>query len=256
MRTQTQTQTQTEPLPVVSAAWVEPAPVGFASVNLLPPEIAEARRRRRRAIICAAAVLAWALVLGGLYLLKLGAVADARADRDAAQTEVVRLQGDVTSLERFARLDERRQARSDLLATAMAEQLAWARILYDLGQAFPRDAALLTLNAVGTSASAATDPAATAVPAPAGATAVPGSTPGAVASVDFTGYSVKRFSPGVETTLMDLNDVASFFEPYLSTAAEEERGGKEVTNFTGRVQIDEGGYTRRYAEGLPARVAP
>ncbi|MBA2530080.1 MAG: hypothetical protein H0V19_09025 [Euzebyales bacterium] len=76
-----------------------------------------------------------------------------------------------------------------------------------------------------------------------------------IASLEFTGYSVERLAPGVQGALGRFNGVPSFFNTYLTTAAEEERGTTEVTNFAGAVQLGENGYTGRYADGLPPEAA-
>lgn len=215
-------------------------------VNLLPPEIGQRQRERRAIVVTALVVLGYVAVLGLLYVLKLGAVDAAREERDVAQAEVGQLQGEVARLAPFAELDRRLTARNGLLASAMGSQISWARQLNDLSLAFPASASLLTLDGVmaGTA-----EPAAAATAGGGGVDLGDG-----VAKLTFSGYSVERYAPGVERVLVKLGDVPSYFNSYLSQAAESERGDTEVTTFDGAVQLDEDAYTGRYADGLPPEV--
>jgi hypothetical protein len=56
--------------------------------------------------------------------------------------------------------------------------------------------------------------------------------------------------------LSRFDDADGFFDSYLTTAAEEERGDSEVTNFVGRVRLDGDAYTHRYDDGLPEENGP
>lgn len=254
-----------------------------ARVNLLPVEVAERAKARRTTGWTIGGLVVWTALLGGVYVLKSGAVDDERAARDVAAGRVAQLQAQRAGLQRFAQLDETRTARVELLRTAMATEISWSRVLNDVSLSFPGSASLMTLSAglaeVGPGAAAAAGAAAapaTATPTPAGGTpATPG--PGAatpspapsvgptaapdtsadetpVATVTFTGYSIERFSPGVEAVLLRFEDVRSFFDAYLTIAEGVERGGVGVTSFEGTVQLSDEAYTRRYAEGLPEEV--
>jgi Tfp pilus assembly protein PilN len=221
-------------------------------VNLLPPELAQERRARRTAAITAAGVGVYALVLGGVYLLQLGDVADARAERDEAQEEVAARQRELAELRQFAELAAQLDARNALLANALATEISWASVLNNLSLSFPASSSLLTLNATTTEGTPAGPAGAPVTPEtgaqPEGEVETP---PVPVATITFTGYSVEEYAPGVETVLLQLDDVATFFNAYLATAARVERGPTEVTNFDGAVQLDDEAYTGRYAEGLP-----
>lgn len=213
-----------------------------AGVNLLPPEIAQRARARRTAGITAGGVGLYVLLLLGIYLLKLGAVADARNDRDEAQAEVVSLQAEVDSLAEFAELDRQLTARNELLAASMATEISWARVLNDLALAYPGSSSLLTINAAQVNATA---------------TATAEGEPrigSGIGTVEFTGYSVERFAPGVETALIKFNEVRAFDNPYLAQANEALRDATEVTTYEGAVRLNEEALTRRYADGLPAEV--
>ncbi|HWB70872.1 MAG TPA: hypothetical protein VG452_01540 [Egibacteraceae bacterium] len=210
-------------------------------VNLLPPEVEQRRRARRATFITAAALGAWLLVLALLYVLKLGDVAEARRERDQARAEVTRLQAQLDALEPFARLARQVEARNEVLAAAMATEVSWSRVLNDLSLTFPPNSSLLTLSATRAADDEAGQQTET------GAVGAEG----AIAAVEFSGYSVERYAPGVEVVLLRFDEVRGLFSSYLVTAAKELRGETEVTNFNGSVQLGEEAYTGRYAEGLP-----
>lgn len=215
-----------------------------ARVNLLPREIEETARARRVTSWTIGAVAAFAALLGLIYIAKLGALNDARDERDAAQVEVAQLQADLASLEEFAELDRQLTARNDLLTAAMATEISWARVMNDLALTFPPSSSLLGLAAAADDAQAAG--------IDGGAPANPNSE--AVASLEFDGYSVERFAPGVERVLVKFDEVQTFFNAYLSQATEAARGDTEVTTFGGTAQLNDEAYTGRYAEGLPPEV--
>jgi hypothetical protein len=225
------------------------APVRVAQVNLLPAEVIIARRQRRVASIAVAVLIVYLGVLGVIYALKVGDVDRARAERDQTERDVAALRAEVESLSEYQRLIDTLENREMLLTGAMDGQLSWARILGDLALSFDREASLVSVAAASTAPDVATTGSAGAAASDAEAGGFDFGEP--VARVEFTGYSVEAFAPGVEEVLSRFDDAEGFFDSYLTTAAEEERGESEVTGFTGRVQLDDGAYTHRYDDGLP-----
>lgn len=211
-----------------------------ARVNLLPPEIAERAAARRIRTYSVLGVVVFAVLLGGLYVLKLGAVEQARSERDDAQMRVVQLEQRIAALDEYRVLAERLDNGNALLTAAMADEISWARVLNDLSLAFPNSASLETLTAEMVDA----EP-------PAEGELVDGQP---VGSVVFTGYSVERFAPGVESVLVDFEDAQGFFNSYFTNAAKDERGDTEVTSFNSYVRLDDAARTDRYADGLPEEV--
>jgi Tfp pilus assembly protein PilN len=209
-------------------------------VNLLPRELAETVRERRLVNLTIVGVLAFVVLLSLLYVLKLLDVNAAREDRDIAQAEVTRLEARVAELEQFRVLADELENRNTLLATAMAGEVSWSRILNDLSLTFPANSSLRALSG----STAALDPAGT-----------PVATSG-IGNLTFNGYSVEEYAPGVESVLIEFDKVQAFFNVFLSTAAQEEIGGTEVTTFDGTVLLDEDARTGRYEQGLPAGEAP
>jgi hypothetical protein len=225
---------------------VTPA-VPAARVNLLPPELAVERRRRTIAMFALGLLGAYVLGLGGVYALKVGNVNDARAERDRTEQQVAVLRDEVDSLNEYQDLLDTVENRETLLSGAMDGELSWARILGDLALTFDRQASLIAVigQSTATDAVGAGGSAPTVVEEDTFDLGEP------VAQVEFTGYSVDRFAPGVEEVLAKFDDTTGFYDSFLATAGEEQRGSTDVTNFFGRVQIDDGAYTHRYDDGLP-----
>ncbi len=219
-----------------------------ARVNLLPAEIAIERRRRRIAQFTAGLLVLYVLALGVLYVLKVGDVDDARAERDETERQVALLRTEVESLGKYQKLLDTVENRETLLTAAMDKELSWARILGDLALSFDRQASLIGLTGIATDTGVDGD-------ATVGDEEAVFDLGEPVAKVDFTGYSVDRFAPGVEEVLATFDDAKGFHDSYLSTAGEEERGDSTVTNFIGRVQLDDRAFTHRYDDGLPEESA-
>lgn len=212
---------------------------GYAHVNLLPPEHAQRKRVERAMRLSAVGLALWLAVLGGAHWYKSGEVEAARTERDVAQAEVTTLQTRVAELEPYRQLAAELEARNTLLAFAMEEEVSWAQVLNDLSLTFPADSSLLTLTAT------------TEQPEVGEGEVDRGPS---VASVAWTGYSVERYAPGVETTLIDFSEVRNFFGTFLSSADRGLIEETEVTNFNGSVQLDEEARTHRYDDGLPPEV--
>jgi hypothetical protein len=214
----------------------------IASVNLLPEEVGAERRVRRRAALSVVGVVVFVAALAGLYVHKLGQVNDAEAARDEAAVEVADLEQQVAQLQPFRELADRLNARNAILASAMSREISYARALNDVALAFPASASLQSLEISLTS------------PEDSGDGVINFGTP--VANVTYSGYSTERYAPGVETVLVEFDRVSPLFNVRLSTAATEERGSTEVTNFDGTAAMSESARTGRYVNGLPPEVAP
>lgn len=215
-------------------------------VNLLPREAVERVRARRVAQYTAGALVVFVGLLGAGYVLRLGALSDAEQTRDAAQTQVTALEGDLAELSEYRQLADELENRNTLLASAMEPEIAFSRVLNDLSLAFPANASLLTLTVTAADVEGGA--------APAADSAIDFGE--AIAHAEFSGYSVERFAPGVETVLLDFDRTRAFFNSFLTTAAQAEIGDTEVTNFNGSVTLDEEARTGRYAEGLPPEATP
>jgi Tfp pilus assembly protein PilN len=215
-----------------------------ARVNLLPREIEERARTRRTASLTVGAVFVFLALLGLLYIVKLGSVNEARSDRDAAQAEVNERRAELAALERYAELDRQVKARNDLLAAAMSTEISWARVFNDLALTFPASSSLTTLTATAEGAGDTGESGQ--------ATAQPGDK--SIAALEFNGYSVERYAPGVERVLLKFSDVSMFFNSYLSEASAENPARNDTTLFDGRLNLNDEARTGRYVDGLPREV--
>ncbi|AXV06462.1 Type IV pilus biogenesis protein PilN [Euzebya pacifica] len=208
-------------------------------VNLLPREFEERSRQRRMVGVGVLVVAAWAALLAFVLLGQLGAVNDAKDERDTAQAEVNRLQAEVQSLAAFQDLADRLNATNAILTTAMDEEVSWAQILNNLALSVPTTASLTTFDGALNEG------------APAANEVFTENDAADVGFLNVSGYSTERFAPGVESVLLRFGQVDSFFQQYLSNAAQAEIGDVGVTNFDAEVRLDEDNRTGRYADGLP-----
>lgn len=207
-------------------------------VNLLPPEQARLSAERRRALIALVSLGIWVLLLGLVFVVQLTSTGNLREERDREQMEVARLDARVAELAPYAALARRLDGRTALLVSSMSEQIAWSGVLNDLALVFPSNSSLLSLSAAR-GGDAPASPGTPAVPLP------------GVGSVQFTGYSVERYAPGVESVLLGLDDADAFEQLYLSTATRTLIQQTLVTNFTGSGRLTDEVYTHRFAKGLP-----
>lgn len=251
--------------------------MSVARVNLLPPEIGQ-RSARRRVIAVASSLLAlYAVLLLALYVVKAGQVAEARGDRDAALDQLAVLQAREAELAPFGALDQELDDRNAVLVSAMSPEVSGARVLNELSLAFPANSSLRTLTlAIAppvVAAPVAAVPVAPAAPAEGAAPPAEGAAPlpatppvvappvallpdpavaeqTVIGGVIYDGYSVDRYAPGVETLVVDLDEVPGFADPFALSAQVELIGETEVTGFSGEVDLTAESYTRRYERGL------
>jgi hypothetical protein len=209
-------------------------------VNLLPREVSAKRGERRATTFTALGVLLFALLLGGLYLMKLGEIREAEDERDQVQAEVSRLEAELASLEQFRQLADELEARNAALASSMGQEISFARVLNDFSLTFPASSSMRSLELA---AQASQEPGEGEI-----------NFGEAVALLSYDGYSVERYAPGVETVLVEFDKVRSFFNTFIGSAQVEELDGTEVTGFQGAVQLSDEALTNRYADGLPEEV--
>jgi len=229
-------------VPPVSRSVVETAST-TVSVNLLPRELIERARARRVTQYTIGGVLLFIVILGFAYFLRMNQVWGAEQARDEASFQVTRLESELEQLREYRTLADLIENRSSLLASAMEKDISFSTMLNNLSLVFPANASLTTLTFT------AADPL---QPVEEG-----GITFGeAVANGQFTGYSIEGFAPGVKTVILDLDRTPDFFNAFVTTAAEQDLAGTQVTNFDGTVSLDSGAYTGRYADGLPREVTP
>jgi Tfp pilus assembly protein PilN len=233
----------------------------IARVNLLPPEIEEARRLRRTHRIIAAGLTAVVAALGGGY-------AYAVHDRRSAE-------GDLADVQALTRVLQRDQAKySDVprtiaaidaaeLAreTALANDVQWARTLADFSLSLPDDVRFTSLTlSLGASASGAASGTASGAPSgTASGTASGGASP--AAPTPGTGTSAPAVSGGigsvaVEGTARTNRDVATWLDtlskrpgmtnPYFTAAQRDKVGKQTIVKFSSSATLTDDVLSHRY----------
>jgi Tfp pilus assembly protein PilN len=128
-------------------------------VNLMPPEVAQARAMRRVQMGLGAAGLASVAVVGLLYVSASHSVSAAQSDLAAAKSQTTQLQSQVARYQDVTRIIDAAHAAQLQLVTAMGDEVRYSQVLNDLSLAVPSTVWLKNLQFSST------------VPAAAGATA-------------------------------------------------------------------------------------
>lgn len=164
---------------------------GVVRVNLIPPEIADARRLRGVQLGLAGAVVAAVVAVGALYYQQVGAVRGANDHLTAAKTENGRLVAEQQRLGNVNALYAKVDAANAMLASAQAPQVLWSRYLEDVRLRLPEKTWLTSLALT----EAAPPAAAPAAAAPAG-TEVAGAAPAAAGAARPSPASAARAPAG------------------------------------------------------------
>lgn len=207
-------------------------------VNLLPPEIAEARRMRQVKLGLGLAVLGSVAVVGVLYTNAAASAADARHQRDQAIEQQTLLQSKVNSLHDVTDTYNRVTAAKSTLDLAMGQEVRWSTYLGDLSLSIP-DNVWLTGIVMAQTAPVAATTASTVNLLPAGV--VP------IGTVTFSGVALSH--DDVASWLESLAKQKGFANPYFTSATENLIGGQKVDDYTSTVQITTAALSNRYASG-------
>jgi Tfp pilus assembly protein PilN len=232
-------------------------PFRMARVNLLPPEIQEARRLRRTQRVIAAGLTAVVATLGGGY-------AYAVHDRRSAERELADVQALTRVLQReqakyadvprtIAAIDAAELARE----TALANDVQWARTLADFSLSLPDDVRFTSLTlSLGASASGTASGAATgaATGAASGGTSAAAATPSTGTAAPAAGGGIG--SVAVEGTARSNRDVATWLDtlssrpgmtnPYFSAAQRDKVGKQTIVKFSSSATLTGDVLSHRY----------
>lgn len=209
--------------------------------SLLPARYAEQVAERRWARLVAAGLV---MVLGVLVLTGLSqgrALRQTEKKREVEQARNAALAAKAGKLLRFRQLAEAVAGRERLLAAAMGTEVSWAAVLTSLAQGFPADSSLTSISAESKLPAFGTLPAMKA-----------GNEKSVIGTAALKGYSIEKFTPGVERLLQMLVTVRGLSEPRLQLGTVDEIGNRPVTSFDGNAFLDARALSGRYAEGLPA----
>jgi Tfp pilus assembly protein PilN len=209
--------------------------------SLLPARYAENVAERRWARLVAAALVVVLGLLGLMGLSQGRALRHAEKKRDVEQVRNAALAARAGQLLRFRRLADAVAGRERLLAAAMGTEVSWATVLTSLAQQFPADSSLTSLSAESKLPAFGTLPAVKV-----------GNEKSMIGSAALKGYSIEKFTPGVERLLQTLVSVRGLSEPRLQVGTVNEIGNRPVTSFDGDAFVDARAMSGRYARGLPA----
>lgn len=207
--------------------------------NLLPGDHVERIAERRRAAVTVALLIGVLALFAGDTFAQGRQMARAEKTRDTEQARNAELQARRRQLQPFRQLADDIIGRERLLSVGMQTQVSWATLLSSLSRTFPTDASLTSFTAKSALPAFGTVP---------GTLSTPGSV---IGSTKLAGYSVRKFTPGVDRMLQLLTSVTGFSEPRLQVGAVETIGTQPVTTFEGTTFLDTRALTGRYEKGLP-----
>lgn len=206
-------------------------------VNLLPPEITDARRLRRVQGGLAVGFGSVLALLAGAYLVTASGVAQATSELGVAQARTAQLLAEQARYAEVPQVAASTEAAQHARETAMAMDVHWYRYLDQLARTAPADVWLGTVTATVNAPAAG---------APAPVNADPLTQPG-IGTVTFTGTTYEH--AGVAAWLDVLGGTEGFSNPSFSEAARAELHGTDVVDFTSSVTVTtdalSGAYSRK-----------
>jgi Tfp pilus assembly protein PilN len=207
-------------------------------VNLLPPEVHEARKLRRLQLGLGAGVAAIVVVLGGVYVMEAQSAHQASDELASAQSQTTVLNAQKAQFADVPRTLSAIQSAEDARQTAMTDDVSWYRYLNDLSYITPANTWLTTLTISVGSAPGTTTATTGAASAPTGLTSA------GVATVAFQG------------TAKNHNDVAAWLDAlakekgwtnvYFTNSSSGMIGTTPVVNFTSSLNVSAAALSHRY----------
>lgn len=212
-------------------------------VNLLPPEIHEARRLRRTQGLLAGGVVVVLLGAGGVYLLSQQRADAAAQDLAVAQARTVALQAEQAQYAEVPRVLGEVERAELARQTAMSTDVLWYRYLNDLALTYPAQVWLenltATVDAPGTVGGAAVA---------SGPGANPLATPG-VGTITFTGKALEHSD--VASWLDVLGGTTGYADAYFSNSQKGESDGVEVVDFASSAVVTGDALSHRFDRKAP-----
>lgn len=207
-------------------------------VNLLPQEIAESRRLRQKTILLFVIGVLVGVGLVALFFFRNIELNSQRERLATAQAQVKVLQTKVDLLEEFAKLEETVKQKQATLTVAMANDVAWSRLLVELSMIIPGDSWITSFSGATAAAAAPTGPPATGPPA------APGAQAATLGSVNFS--AVTFDFPGVAKWITRLQELNSLSTIWVPSAAKGEIGERDVVNYTSTASLTDKAGSGRY----------
>jgi Tfp pilus assembly protein PilN len=197
-------------------------------VNLLPPEVHQARKLRRTQICLVSGVAALAVLLGGVYFTQVSSADGAASDLSVVKAQGVTLNAqkaqyaDVpTVLDAITNAENSRQS-------AMSTDVQWYRYLNDLSYITPKDAWLTSLQVTFNSGASSTNPLASA----------------GIATVTVQGDALKHVD--VASWLDAIAKEHGWADAYFSSSTKAVVDGHNVVQFASTVNVTPSALSHRY----------
>jgi type IV pilus assembly protein PilM len=135
---------------------------GQRRISMLPVEVAVVRTQRRQMILAGAGVAGLALLLLLVWLARQSQVSSEKDKADQAERDNATLQQQVTALQGVTALDAQLAQRRALVTNALADDVAWTRLLQEISTVIPNDVWLTSFQGQKGGANGATGAAGTA----------------------------------------------------------------------------------------------
>lgn len=205
-------------------------------VNLLPPEIEQARRFRHVQVALGAGVLGSLAVVAAVFVIASGQVGAAQDDLDASNAQTTKLEAQAAEYSQVPLVYSQVEAARAQLELAMGKEIRWSFYLNDLSLKTPHNIWLDTMTVQ------ANDTAAVGTAAPVAGQATylePG-----VASVSFEGHAMKHND--VASWLDSLAKQKGYAQPYFTDSSKELIGTTPVVKFKSQVSVTDDALSKRY----------
>ncbi len=127
-------------------------------INLLPQERAEKAKARKGWMGSAFLAIVYVAILGATFVYFKGAESAAQADLDAQVAANQQLQSEISTLQPYAELAAKYETGSQMIRTALANDVAWGRLLGDFGRMISDKRVWMESLSVGVASPAAETP--------------------------------------------------------------------------------------------------
>ncbi len=231
---------------VVGAGTTSTHALRAARVNLLPPEIEQARSLKRTQAGLAVGLAAVVVAVGGVYALQVSAKNDAADELAATKAKTVTLQREQAKYAdvplTIAAIDAAETARS----TAMANDVEWYRTLNTFALTLPTNVwftgVTLALNTGG--AAPATGTATTTAPATGTAGSATPASGNGIGVLTVNGSALSH--PDVATWLDAVSRQPGMADAYFTNSTRAKVGSKYIVNFVSTATITDEALSHRY----------
>jgi len=207
------------------------------SVNLLPPEIAEAAKFRRLQTYLGMFVVLTVLAIGALWFLAHSQAQAAQSDLEQAQAQTTALQAQVAQYAHVPEVYSEVTTAQTQLVTAMTPEVRWSFYLNDLSLTIPDGVRLVSLQAVEPYAASASTGVATTT-SPSGVTGI--------GTISYVGKANNY--DAVAKWLQVQNRQPGLVDPYPQSISDptDQSTAKRIADFNSSVTVTADALSHRY----------